>query len=168
MKTFVLAALVLFSTAVSAQPYVVAGFASTRNTAGELHEERGRVVLGAGYKVGNLAGEAACTAGTACSLAGVITVPIAGGFSAVGKAGAYYLHGTLTGENQPAGGGCLGSFCAGSSRAASWSGWTVGAGIGAQYGVNRTAALRVMLEQTGSVGPLDRARTLTASMLYSF
>lgn len=167
MKKILLISLVLFSSAVTAQPYVVAGFAQTRVTAGDLHEDRGRLTLGAGYKVGNLAGEAACTAGTDCSLAGVATMPIAGGFSAVGKAGAYYLHGSLTSPNQPAG-SCAGGLCAASSSTATWSGWTAGAGIGAQYSTGKAASVRVMLEQTGSVGALDRARTLSASLLYSF
>lgn len=169
MKKILLLALVLFSGAVSAQPYVLAGFASTRNTAGDLQETRGRVTLGAGYQLNaNVAGEAACTPGTACSVTGVATVPIAGGFSAVGKAGAYYVHGNITSASRPSGAGCAGGLCAGSSRTESWSGWAAGAGIGAQYRASSTAAVRVMLEQTGRVGPLDHATALSLSLLYSF
>lgn len=167
MKKILLISLVLFSSAVTAQPYVVSGIAQTRATAGELHEDDGHLVLGAGYKLGNLAVEGACAAGTNCSLAGVATVPIAGGFSAVGKAGAYYLRGSISGATVPAG-DCTSGICAGSSSTTSWSGWTAGAGIGAQYSASKAASVRLMLEQTGRVGALDRARTLSASLLYSF
>jgi hypothetical protein len=160
---------VFLSSAAIAQPYAVVGFASMSVTADQLRDRRTLTTLGVGYSAGQVAAEAACNALADCSISGVGSIPVFGGFSLIGKAGLHYVRGNVT-DSQPK--GSLFVSPARSSRtqqqSASWSGWAAGVGLGAEYAVNKAFAVRAMLEQTGRVGPLDRSRSLSASLLYAF
>lgn len=165
MKTIIFAALILLSSAAAAQPYGAGGLASARNTAGGLHDTRTDLALGVGYKLGHFAGEASCFGTHDCSVSALGALPIGAGFSAIGKIGLHRLKGSIQ-EDVPS------VLEAGSStptaRTASWSGWAGGIGLGAAYEITKAFSVRAMLEQTGSVGPLDRARTFSATVLYAF
>jgi hypothetical protein len=159
---------VFLSSAAIAQPYAVVGFASMSVTADQLRDRRTLTTLGVGYRAGQVAAEAACNALADCSISGVGSIPVSGGFSLIGKAGLHYLRGNVT-DSQPK--GSLSIAPAGSSgtqQSASWSGWAAGVGLGVEYAVNKEFAVRAMLEQTGRVGPLERSRSLSASLLYAF
>lgn len=165
MKKILLLAVILFSSAAMAQPYVAGGLASARNTAGDLHDTRTDLALGVGYKLGHFAGEAGCFGTHDCSVSALGALPLGTGFSAVGKLGLHRLKGSIQ-EDVPS------AAVAGSSvpvaRNATWSGWAGSIGLGAAYEISKAFSVRAMLEQTGSVGALDRARTFSATVLYSF
>jgi hypothetical protein len=165
MKTIIFAALIALSSAAAGQPYVAGGLASARNTAGDLHDTRTDLALGVGYKMGHFAGEAGCFGTHDCSVSALGSLPLGAGFSAVGKLGLHRLKGSIH-EDVPS----FGESGASPSEArnVSWSGWAGGIGLGAAYDLTKAFSVRALLEQTGSVGPLDRARTFSASVLYSF
>jgi hypothetical protein len=175
MKTaFILAAFLLSGT-VDAQPYIVGGINTNQVSAAGQTDHATLINIGAGYRVGKFAGEAACIGRADCSVSGVVAFPVAGGLSLIGKAGAHYLRGSIvTGNSKPSSSSAPGPLSAGigsvgpdTQERALWSGWSAGAGIGAQYDFGKVG-VRFMLEQTGSVGPLERTRSLGASLLLSF
>lgn len=165
MKPAILVMLMLFSAGVGAQPYIAGGLASARNTAGDLHDTRTDLALGAGYKLGNFAGEAACAGTHDCSLSALGSLPIGAGFSAIGRVGLHHLKGSI---QEPVPSAAVAGASVPAAREASWSGWAAGIGLGASYEITKAFAVRAMLDQTGGVGALDHARTFSASVLYSF
>lgn len=165
MKKILLLAFFLFSGAAAAQSYVAGGLASARNTAGDLHDTRTDLAIGVGYKLGHFAGEAGCFGTHDCSVSALGALPIGAGFSAIGKIGLHRLKGSVH-EDVPS--ATVAGAGVPTAREASWSGWAGGIGVGAAYEITKAFSVRALLEQTGSVGPLDRARTFSASVLYSF
>lgn len=172
MKLVLAVILLSASSIASAQVYVGAGGSILKLQAQGIVEDKTIGMLTVGYKTRWFAGEAFCGGSTDCGAAALGHVPVGDVMSFFGRLSVRHMKGeatetTLINTNAPGDGpGGFGTF---SSRTASWSGWTPGLGAGLQFArPGGGLGGRVLLEQTRSVGQLDRARLFSVSLLYSF
>lgn len=170
MKKILLACLSVISLTAAApaaaQFYLGAGIAVLDVDAqGGASDNRTIGMLTAGYKAGWFAGEAFCGGSKDCGVGALAHLEVAPGLSAFGRVSAHHMKGTI---DIPGGAGGRGGAGPTASSSVSWSGWTPAIGVGMQYVSQRHFGGRVLLEQTRGVDQLDRARIVSANLLYSF
>lgn len=177
MKSFIVAAALAIAAPAIAQPYVAAGTAGHRQEAGGMIQTRAVLSAIAGYRAGPIAAEAFYGGSADSGVAALAHAPIGRGFSLFARVAAHRMTGEITESFCVGGGGSPGPTsslaCPGGGTPAnhtvSWSGWAPGIGAGVAFAPGGDGlGVRAGFEQTGSIGPLERARILSLAVTYSF
>jgi hypothetical protein len=162
MKTMFTTALLLFSTAVSAQPYVFVGF-GTDSAFG----------IGGGYSFTRHLGvetsffrsQDEATKFTGVGLAALGTLPIGERAALLARVGTYRVEATLEGQ-PPAGLATVTGTPGGTASSATET--VLGYALGGSYTLARDFSLRVMYERYEDRGALDSVDFVTGALVYRF